>query len=70
MTAIAPDSASRISNAYYKTDEEFMFACAEAMREEYQAIIGIKSRKSSNRIGVACCGRRSCGCRSIHGVRD
>jgi 5-methyltetrahydropteroyltriglutamate--homocysteine methyltransferase len=39
MTAIAPGSASRISNAYYKTDEEFMFACAEAMREEYQAII-------------------------------
>lgn len=39
MTAIAPGSASRISNAYYKTEEEFMFACAEAMREEYKAII-------------------------------
>ncbi len=39
MTAIAPGSASRISNAYYKTDEEFMFACADAMREEYKAII-------------------------------
>lgn len=39
MTAIAPGSASRIANAYYKTDEEFLFACAEAMREEYQAII-------------------------------
>jgi 5-methyltetrahydropteroyltriglutamate--homocysteine methyltransferase len=39
MTAIAPGSASRISNAYYKTDEEFMFACAEAMHEEYKAII-------------------------------
>jgi 5-methyltetrahydropteroyltriglutamate--homocysteine methyltransferase len=39
MTAIAPGSASRIGNAYYKTEEEFMFACAEAMREEYKAII-------------------------------
>ena len=39
MTSIAPGSASRIGNAYYKTEEEFMFACADAMREEYKAII-------------------------------
>ncbi len=39
MTAVAPGSASRIGNKYYKTDEEFMFACAEAMRHEYKAII-------------------------------
>ena len=39
MTAIAPGSASRIANAYYKTEVEFMFACATALREEYQAII-------------------------------
>src|SRR5262249_44807373 len=26
-------------NAYYKTQEEFLFAIAEAMREEYQAIV-------------------------------
>ena len=39
MTSIAPGSASRIGNAYYKTDEEFLFACADAMREEYKAII-------------------------------
>ncbi len=39
MTAIAPGSASRIANAYYKTEEEFMHACAAAMREEYKAII-------------------------------
>ncbi len=39
MTSIAPGSASRIGNQYYKTDEEFLFACAEAMREEYKAII-------------------------------
>jgi 5-methyltetrahydropteroyltriglutamate--homocysteine methyltransferase len=39
MTAIAPASASRIGNAYYKTEEELLYACAEAMREEYKAIL-------------------------------
>jgi 5-methyltetrahydropteroyltriglutamate--homocysteine methyltransferase len=39
MTSIGPGSASRIGNEYYKSDEEFVFACAEAMREEYKAII-------------------------------
>ncbi|MGP0089598.1 MAG: cobalamin-independent methionine synthase II family protein [Xanthobacteraceae bacterium] len=39
MTSVAPGSASRLANAYYKTDEEFLFACADAMREEYKAII-------------------------------
>ena len=39
MTSIAPGSASRIGNEYYKTEEEFIYACAEAMREEYKAIV-------------------------------
>lgn len=39
MTAVAPASAARFANKYYKTDEEFMFAIAEAMREEYKAIV-------------------------------
>ena len=39
MTSIAPGSASRIANRYYKTDEEFLWACADAMREEYKAIV-------------------------------
>jgi 5-methyltetrahydropteroyltriglutamate--homocysteine methyltransferase len=39
MTAVAPGSCSRIGNQYYKTDEEFLYACAEAMREEYRAIV-------------------------------
>jgi 5-methyltetrahydropteroyltriglutamate--homocysteine methyltransferase len=39
MTAIAPASASRIDNMYYKTDEELLYACADAMREEYKAIL-------------------------------
>ena len=28
-----------IYNEYYKTDEEFMFALADALREEYLAIV-------------------------------
>jgi 5-methyltetrahydropteroyltriglutamate--homocysteine methyltransferase len=39
MTAIGPASCSRIGNAYYKSEEEFVYACAEAMREEYKAIL-------------------------------
>jgi 5-methyltetrahydropteroyltriglutamate--homocysteine methyltransferase len=39
MTAIAPGSMTRIGNAYYNTDEEFLFAAGEAMREEYKAIV-------------------------------
>jgi 5-methyltetrahydropteroyltriglutamate--homocysteine methyltransferase len=39
MTAVAPGSAARVSNAYYATEEAFIFACAEALREEYRAII-------------------------------
>ena len=39
MTSIAPGSASRIGNEHYRTEEELIFACAEAMREEYRAIL-------------------------------
>jgi len=39
MTSVGPGSAARLANAYYKTNEEFVFACAEAMREEYKAIV-------------------------------
>jgi 5-methyltetrahydropteroyltriglutamate--homocysteine methyltransferase len=39
MTSIAPGSAARIANRHYKTEEEFLFACADAMREEYTAIV-------------------------------
>ena len=39
MTSIAPGSASRIDNRHYKSDEEFLFACADAMRAEYTAIV-------------------------------
>jgi 5-methyltetrahydropteroyltriglutamate--homocysteine methyltransferase len=39
MTAVAPASCARIGNKYYKSDEEFLYACADAMREEYRAIV-------------------------------
>ena len=40
MPAISPSSAADWQrNAYYKTDEEYVFAVAEAMREEYEAIV-------------------------------
>jgi 5-methyltetrahydropteroyltriglutamate--homocysteine methyltransferase len=39
MTSVAPGSASRIGNTYYASEEEFIYACAEAMREEYRAIV-------------------------------
>ncbi len=39
MSSVAPGSASRIANTYYKTEEELLYACADAMREEYQAIV-------------------------------
>jgi 5-methyltetrahydropteroyltriglutamate--homocysteine methyltransferase len=38
LCSIGPGSASRIGNTHYETDEEFVWACAEAMRNEYQAI--------------------------------
>jgi 5-methyltetrahydropteroyltriglutamate--homocysteine methyltransferase len=41
MPAISPSNLEeRHKNAYYKNDEEYLFAFAEAMREEYMAIVG------------------------------
>jgi 5-methyltetrahydropteroyltriglutamate--homocysteine methyltransferase len=39
MNAVAPGSCSRFGNEYYSSEEELLYACADAMREEYQAII-------------------------------
>ncbi|KAE8764228.1 cobalamin-independent methionine synthase II family protein [Georgenia thermotolerans] len=39
LTALSPGSASRIANRYYATDEEFLYAWADVLREEYRAII-------------------------------
>jgi 5-methyltetrahydropteroyltriglutamate--homocysteine methyltransferase len=38
LPALSPGSASRLDNQYYATDEEYIYACADAMREEYKAI--------------------------------
>jgi 5-methyltetrahydropteroyltriglutamate--homocysteine methyltransferase len=39
MTSIAPGSASRIANRHYRTEEEFLFAIADAMKAEYRMIV-------------------------------
>src|SRR5688572_6328516 len=39
MTAVAPGSFGREQNRYYKTQEGFLFAIADAMRVEYGAIV-------------------------------
>jgi 5-methyltetrahydropteroyltriglutamate--homocysteine methyltransferase len=39
MCSIGPGSFARGEDLFYKTEEEFVFAAAEAMREEYRAIV-------------------------------
>jgi len=39
MCSIGPGSFARGENLHYRTDEEFVFAAAEAIREEYKAIV-------------------------------
>ncbi|PRY69687.1 5-methyltetrahydropteroyltriglutamate--homocysteine methyltransferase [Glaciihabitans tibetensis] len=39
ITALSPGSGSRISNKYYATEEEHIWAWADVLREEYRAII-------------------------------
>ena len=39
MPVVAPASAYWLANEYYKTDEEFVYALADVLHEEYQAII-------------------------------
>ena len=39
LNSVAPGSCARFGNEYYADDEEMMYACADAMREEYLAII-------------------------------
>jgi 5-methyltetrahydropteroyltriglutamate--homocysteine methyltransferase len=39
LNAVAPASCARAVNEFYESDEELLYACADAMREEYVAII-------------------------------
>ena len=38
LAALSPGSCARIANDYYATDEEVVWACADALKEEYKAI--------------------------------
>ncbi len=39
LPVVAPASVYWLENEYYKTDEEFVFAVADALRTEYRAIV-------------------------------
>jgi 5-methyltetrahydropteroyltriglutamate--homocysteine methyltransferase len=39
ITAVSPGVLERFPNEYYPTDEEFLYALADAMHEEYKAIV-------------------------------
>lgn len=39
LTAVSPGSAARVWNEHYATDEEHIWAWADALREEYRAIV-------------------------------
>ncbi|HUK59358.1 MAG TPA: cobalamin-independent methionine synthase II family protein [Stellaceae bacterium] len=39
ITAVAPGSFGRRQNEYYKSEEEFLYALADALKEEYKAIV-------------------------------
>ena len=39
MPVVAPASAYWLANEYYKSDEEFVYAIADVLHEEYEAII-------------------------------
>jgi len=39
LNAVGPASCGRFANEYYDSDEELLYACADAMREKYKAII-------------------------------
>jgi 5-methyltetrahydropteroyltriglutamate--homocysteine methyltransferase len=39
LNAVGPASCARLPDEYYATEEEVLHACAEAMREEYVAIV-------------------------------
>lgn len=39
VAALSPGSAARLKNSFYENDEEVVWACAEALKEEYKAIV-------------------------------
>ena len=51
LNSVAPGSCARFGNEYYADDEEMMYACADAMREEYTAIIDAGPGPAARRPG-------------------
>jgi 5-methyltetrahydropteroyltriglutamate--homocysteine methyltransferase len=39
LNAVGPASCARLADEHYSSDEELLYACADAMREEYAAIL-------------------------------
>lgn len=39
ITSVGPVSMARLPNLHYKSHEEFLYACADVLREEYKSII-------------------------------
>lgn len=39
LAALSPASCARLANDFYTNDEEYLYAAADAMREEYKAIL-------------------------------
>jgi 5-methyltetrahydropteroyltriglutamate--homocysteine methyltransferase len=39
LNAVGPASCARFANEFYESDEELLYACADAMRAEYKTII-------------------------------
>lgn len=39
LAALSPASCARLANDFYASDEEYLYAAADAMREEYKAIL-------------------------------
>lgn len=39
VAALSPGSAARLKNTFYANDEEVVWACAEALKHEYKAIV-------------------------------
>jgi 5-methyltetrahydropteroyltriglutamate--homocysteine methyltransferase len=59
MSSIGPGSASRVGNLYYRTDEEFMFACADALQLPAASGELCNLPRQPEQDGEGCCG---CGC--------
>jgi len=62
LNSVAPGSCARFGNEYYASDTELLYACADAMREEYRATRRTSSStRSSWRTGSSATRKRWAG---------